>query len=119
MADREAGRCARAGQADEVLGGNVRYEQRRADKEPSDIAAGEKVVGGGALFAREVEADTKDHQEINADDDQVERGQRTVSSRCGCIHDGLVGLHLRIALPGLLERFSSELVAAADGHSMR
>jgi hypothetical protein len=30
----------------------------------------------------------------------------------------LVGLRLRIALPGLLERFSSDSIARADGHSM-
>ena len=44
MADREAGRRARAGQADEVLGGDVRDEERGADGEPADVAAGEKVV---------------------------------------------------------------------------
>ena len=59
VSDRQSGARARAGQADEVLGRNVRHEQRRADRKPSHVAAGEEVVGGSALFAREIQADAK------------------------------------------------------------
>src|ERR1700746_2752415 len=67
----------------------------------------------GALLAREVEATYKDDQERDADNGQV-----AIRILWGCIHNGLVGLRLRIALPGLLDRFSSASVARANGHSM-
>src|SRR4029077_12781732 len=59
----EARRSARAGKSNEMFGRDIRYEQRRADKEPAYIAAGEEIVGGGALLAGEVQANAENNQE--------------------------------------------------------
>ena len=56
------------------------------DEKPSDIAAGEKVIGGGALLTREVQADRKDHQEIHPDDDQIDRGESPMGDGSQCVH---------------------------------
>ncbi len=46
----EAGGGAGTGEADEMLRGNVRNEQRSADGEPADVAAREEIAFGRALF---------------------------------------------------------------------
>ncbi len=64
-----------------MLGGNIGYEQRRADEKPSNVAASEKVILGGAFFAGEVHADAKHDGEIDPDDDQVYCGQVAMGDR--------------------------------------
>src|ERR1017187_8329263 len=80
MADREAGAGPRTGKADEVLGGNIRYEKRCANREPSDVAAGKEVIGRASLLAGKVKADRKDNQEIQTDDDEVDGRQSAVGN---------------------------------------
>src|SRR5262249_9888342 len=78
MADSEAGRGARSGEPDEMLSRDVGDKKRSANKEPTYIAAGEEIVLGAALAAGEVHADAEDDGEVDADDDEVDRGQRAV-----------------------------------------
>ena len=80
----ESGCRAGAGEADEMLGGNVGDEERRADGEPADVASGEEVIFGGALFARKIKADAEDENEIDADDDEIDRGERPVRDCDSC-----------------------------------
>ncbi len=49
MGHRHAVLGAGTGQADDVLGADVRGEDRGADDPPAEVAAGEEVVGGGVL----------------------------------------------------------------------
>src|SRR5579864_7945099 len=87
MTDGEARGRAGAGESDEVLGGDVGDKQRRANEEPADVAAREKVIGGGAFFPGEVESDTKNDEEVDADDRQVEGCQSAMGNRGGWIHE--------------------------------
>src|SRR6202011_5751781 len=75
MAYCQTGRCASARQTDKVFGGDIGYEQRRADEEPTNVAAGKEIIFGSALLAREVHADAKHDGEIDPDDDEVYRCQ--------------------------------------------
>src|ERR1700744_6295977 len=68
-----------------MFGGNVGDEERRAYREPANVAAGEEVVFGGALFARKIEADAEYEDEIDGDDGDIDRRERPVrdcDSRC-------------------------------------
>ena len=70
-----------------MFGGNIGDEERRADGEPADVAAGEEIVFGGALFARKIKADAENEYEIKPDDDEIDRGERPVrdcNSCCCC-----------------------------------
>src|SRR5580700_2271627 len=85
MADRQAGRGAGAGEADEMLGGNIRNEQGGADEKPSDVAAGEEIFFGAALLQGKIQADAEDDGEIDADNDEIKGCEWPVSyldSRC-------------------------------------
>ena len=73
MPDSQSGRSARTGQADEMFGGNVRDEQRRANEKPSDVAAGKKIILGGAFFPCEVQTNPEDQGKVDSDDDQIRR----------------------------------------------
>ena len=77
-ADGKTGGCAGTRETDEVLGRDVGNEKRRADGEPADIAARQEVVLRGALLAGEVEADPKHEREVDANDDEVDGGERSV-----------------------------------------
>jgi len=81
MADCQARRCPRARQADEMLGGNIRYEQRCADEKPSDIAAGEEVFFRTSFLQGKVQADAEDDGEIDSNDDEIEGCEGSV----GCL----------------------------------
>ncbi len=69
-----AGIRAGAGEADEMLGADVRGEDRRADQEPAGVAARQEVVGG-VLFLeqRAPHADRGVGDEVQGDDGPVER----------------------------------------------
>ena len=70
-----AARCARAGQADQVLRADVRREDRRADDEPAEVAAGQEVVVGGVLVPPdEPEHHAGEEREVREDDQPVECG---------------------------------------------
>ncbi len=64
-----------------MLGGNIRYEQRSADEEPSNIAAGEKIVLGGSFLHGKVHADPEDDGEINPDDHEINCCERSMGYR--------------------------------------
>ena len=49
VGQRHAARRAGAGEADEVLGPDIGGEDRGADDEPAEVAAGEEVVVGGVV----------------------------------------------------------------------
>ena len=68
---------ARTGQADDVLGADVRREYGRADDPPAQVAAGEEVVRGGVLAPRHHPPhDTEEDAEIGGNGQPVEAGQR-------------------------------------------
>src|SRR6267143_3314433 len=97
MTDRQARRGARAGEADEVLRGNIRYEQGCADEKPSDIAAGEEIVFGRAFLPGKIHADPEDDGEIDPNDDEINGCERSVGygdRRCEK-HPGLLGVRRR------------------------
>ncbi len=77
LADRDAARGAGAGQPHQVLGADVGGEERGADHEPADVAAGQEVVGRGLLSRllppRGPGRDAEDDEEVEADDDPVPR----------------------------------------------
>jgi hypothetical protein len=75
VTDREARSRPRAREADEMLGGNIRDEQRGADGEPADVASREEVVDRAAALAREIHADAEDDDEVDRDDADVEPGE--------------------------------------------
>src|SRR5579864_6236 len=81
MADGESRRGAGAGETNEVLGGNIGDEERSANKEPTDIAAGQEIAFGGAFLSGEVHANAEDDGEIDPDDDEVYRCQVAVRDR--------------------------------------
>ena len=81
MAYGQPRRCARAGEADEMLGGNIGNEQRRADGEPADVAAGEKIVFGSAFLLREIQTDAKHNGEVNPDNEEIYGGEVPVRNR--------------------------------------
>ena len=83
---------ARAGQADEVLGADVRGEDGGADDEPAEVAAGQEVLGRGLLLlAHDLPGDAEDDHEIDEDDDPVEGFQyahvRSFSAGCTAAAD--------------------------------
>src|ERR1700733_15454300 len=67
-----------------MFGGNVRDEERRADREPADVASSEEIIFGGALFARKIKADAENENEINNDDGDVHRRERPVRDCDSC-----------------------------------
>src|SRR5206468_1367988 len=73
MADRETTRRSGARQADEVFASDVRSKKARANGEPANVAAGEEVIGAHVLLGscRPV-ADPEQHEEVAANDGQVE-----------------------------------------------
>src|SRR6266480_6637342 len=85
MADRQSGRGARAGEADEVFRGDIRYEQRCANEEPSHVAAREEVILGSPLLPGKVHTNSEDDGEVDADDDEIRSRKGPVinlDSRC-------------------------------------
>ena len=80
MANRKAGRCARAGQSDEMLGGNVRNEQGRANEEPAYIATCKKIVFRGPLAPRKIHANAEHQREIKPNDDDIRSCQCPVTT---------------------------------------
>ena len=71
-----AGAGPRAGEADDVLGADVRGEQRRPDREPAHVPAREEVVGGGLLAsAGDPRRDAEQGREVRPDDDPVQSGE--------------------------------------------
>src|SRR5271169_3425567 len=93
MTDGQTGRSARAGEADKMLRGNIRYEQGCADEKPSNIAAGKKIVFRGAFLQGKVQADPKHNREIDSDNDEIEGCEGSVGDfdrRCEQ-HPGLLG----------------------------
>jgi len=63
---------AGAGEADDVLGADVRGKQRAADYEPAHMAAGEEVVFRCFLKSRGPPHDADEQHEVESDDDPVE-----------------------------------------------
>ena len=73
VGQRDAAGRARAGQADEVLGADVRREDRRADDEPAQAATGEEVVLRGVLVVVEhPPRQPGERREVGKDDQPVE-----------------------------------------------
>src|SRR5690349_18718850 len=70
-----------------MFGRDIRNEQRGAYGEPTHIATREKVLGRGAFFSREVQADRENNDEVDRDDDDVYRRQFTMQA--GCVHQFL------------------------------
>src|SRR5262245_35133319 len=62
--------------------GNVGYEQRRADEEPADIAAGQKIVFGGSFFSREIKSNAEHDDEVDGNDGDINGSQRSVCRGC-------------------------------------
>src|SRR5690242_10274359 len=79
MSNYETGGSASARQADKMLCGNVGHEQRRADKEPSNVTAGKKVLFGSPLPPGKVNANAEHQREIGQDDDDVRGCQGPVT----------------------------------------
>ena len=79
MANRQTGRSAGAGEADEVLGGNIRDEQGGAYEKPTHIAASQEIVFGSSFFPGKVQPDSKDQRKIESDDDDIRGRQGLVS----------------------------------------
>src|SRR6266550_3106802 len=75
-----------------MLRRNVGDEKRRADREPSDIAASEEVIFGSPFLSRKIETDPEHDGEVDSDDDQVHRFERPVGNRNrSCVqHPGLL-----------------------------
>src|SRR6266480_2054278 len=75
-----------------MLRRNVGDEKRRADREPSDIAASEEVIFGSPFLSRKIETDPEHDGEADSDDDQVHRFERPVGNRNrSCVqHPGLL-----------------------------
>ena len=87
MGHGDAVRRARAREADEVLGADVRGEDGRADDEPAEVASGQEVIGRGPLLlAHDLPGEAEDDREIDEDDGPVERFQhahvRSLVARC-------------------------------------
>ena len=74
-ADRHADREAAAGEADEVLGRDVRREHRGADEGPAQLPARQEVALGPGLPPHDHEADEEHGREVGGDDEPVERLQ--------------------------------------------
>src|SRR5712691_5070385 len=76
-----------------MLRRNVGDEKRRADREPSDIAASEEVIFGSPFLSRKIETDPEHDGEVDSDDDQVHRFERPVGNRNRRCeeHPGLLG----------------------------
>src|SRR5258708_12465684 len=80
-------------QSDEMLRRNVGDEKRRADREPSDIAASEEVIFGSPFLSRKIETDPEHDGEVDSDDDQIDRFERPMGNRNRRCeeHPGLLG----------------------------
>ena len=74
-ADRHADREAAAGEADEVLGRDVRREHRGADEGPAQLPPRQEVALRPGLPAHDHEADEEHGREVGGDDEPVERLQ--------------------------------------------
>ena len=73
--ERDAAGGAGAGQADEVLRADVGREDRRADHEPAEVAAGQEVVVGGVPSAPDDPPRHCEQQgEVGQHDEPVEEG---------------------------------------------
>ncbi len=79
--DRQAGRCARPGKADEMLARDVGRKDRCADGEPADVLACQKVVSGCALPSRMPEANREDQGEITRDDGGIQHASGPIGRR--------------------------------------
>ncbi len=85
MRHRHAARRARAGQADQVLGADVRGEDRSADDQPAQVAPGQEVVVGRVLHAPHHPGDEREQQaEVGEDDQPVECGHRRFPTDLRC-----------------------------------
>ena len=74
---RERARSAAAGEPDEVLGADVRREDRGADDEPTGVAAGEEELGRiRAVRGAVAEDDGVQHDEVRRDDEPVGGGEQ-------------------------------------------
>ena len=80
-ADRHADGKAAAGEADEVLGRDVRREHRGADERPAQLPAREEVALRPGLPAHDHQADEEHRREVGGDDQPVDEVERHVSSR--------------------------------------
>ena len=78
---------ARAGQADEVLRPDIRSEDRGADDQPAQVAAGQEVIGRGPLLLpHDLPGQAQDDGEVDEDDDPIERFQHAhVRSFVACL----------------------------------
>src|SRR5271157_31603 len=64
-----------------MFGGNVRYKQRRADEEPSNVPASQKVIFGGSFSPRKVHPDAKHNREVDPDDHEIQGGHTLMCDR--------------------------------------
>src|SRR5258708_1065003 len=76
-----------------MLRRNVGDEKRRADREPSDIAASQEVIFGSPFLSRKIETDPEHDGEVDSDDDQIDRFERPMGNRNRRCeeHPGLLG----------------------------
>src|SRR5882724_10653977 len=81
MPDGQPGRRARSGQPDEMFGGNIGNEQRGADGEPADVAAGQEIILGAASLAGKIKADAENNDEVDRDDRDIHSGKVSVRDR--------------------------------------
>ena len=74
---RDAVGGARAGQPDEVLGADVRSEDRGADDPPAEVTAGEEIVlGGGLVLPDDAPRDPPEQAEVGGDSIQAQVKER-------------------------------------------
>ena len=83
IAARQTRPRARCRQANKMLRRNVRNKKRSPDGEPANIAARQKILFRATPLFCEVCADTKNNDEVDNDDGDVERGQHPVGHRDG------------------------------------
>ena len=69
-----------------MFGGDIGHEERSADGEPADIAAGEEIFGGVAALFCKINADGEDKKEVNADDSEIKGGEGAMGNSGSRIH---------------------------------
>src|SRR5437868_11511391 len=86
MAGCQTGSGSRTRQSDEMFCGDIRNEQRSANRKPSDIAAGEEIIFTGAFFAGKIKTNSENHDEVDTNDGEVNWSERSVGYRLRLQH---------------------------------
>src|ERR1700681_4109407 len=67
-----------------MFGGNIGNEKRSANREPTDLTAGKKIILGGSAFFCKIKTDAKNNGEINSYNYQVRGSENTMRYRHDC-----------------------------------